>query len=724
MTAPGSFRRNVFTNWLVLGSSIGSALLLTPVVVRALAGEQYGVWSFLNGLMSYTELLYLGLGSALVRSVARFRATRDSAGINRLVSVVASIYALIGILCLGGTALLSPYITHIFAEPLSAEASRAASIATVLLGVQLFAVFLSSAFSGLLAAHDRYDLVDTVAFVSVLFRSVAIAFLVRPGHNPMVTLAVLMAVVTTASTLMLGGISYWYVPGLSVRLTRPRIDELKLLYGFGLQSFLIVFAVKLISYTDTTVIGSMLGAASVALYVLPLQLIEYSRTGVGAISRVLLPRLTVLVTNGEMERVRQAFLEATRMSACLSGWVAATLVAVGPAFLNRWVGPEFGTPVQLVLIYLVIAAFAQMMSAQVPFPFYQALGIVGFPAAVLMCEAVVNLGFSIWLAPKLGIAGVALATAVPAVCVGFLILPPFICRRIGLSYKIFVVSALLPGVMTGVVTALVSWFVAQYIEVVTYVGIAARTVVTVPFGLLLFFAWMPKAQKRAVLNAMKTATNYGAVRVWIKNAAPDWLLALAFRLGRRLDPAIARRSSLMMCCSPTVHQTSLPPRYAIDSIVSTRPPAGWREALGSAGLKVSDDDWARDFSDPTRADVLALTYNGAIVGTAGVKWEPGRRAGLVTWVGVRAEYQGHGLSKPLVAGCLNKSVAVGLKTVYLMTDDHRLPAIKAYLGAGFQPCLKSQDWTHRPRWRTILRALRIGVHDCGESSHSLGSLAG
>ena len=53
--------------------------VVTPIVVRSLGIERYGIWSFLNGLLAYSELLYFGLGSALVKYAAQYRARDDIA---------------------------------------------------------------------------------------------------------------------------------------------------------------------------------------------------------------------------------------------------------------------------------------------------------------------------------------------------------------------------------------------------------------------------------------------------------------------------------------------------------------------------------------------------------------------------------------------------------------------------------------------------------------------
>ena len=507
MIRSASLTRNVFSNWFVLGASVAYSLLITPTVVRALDLEQYGVWSFLNGLLSYSELLYMGLGSALVRSVAQHRASGDLAGINRVVSVVATIYGVIGAICFGALSGASAYVPHVFAEPLSGVAAQAASTTCVLLGLQLFFVFVGSAFSGLLAGHDRYDLVNAVYSVGILIRLVAVPILVRPGHDPLRTLAFVMAATTVLGTVLLVGLAFWHLPQLSIRVTRAKLHELRFLYSFGLQSFFIVFAVKLISYTDTTVIGITLGAASVALYVLPLQLVEYSRAFVGGFAGVFLPRLTVLATKGDMAAIRDAYLSTTRFSCFLSGWLAGGLIWLGPLFINRWVGQQFGTPVQSVVVFLAIASLGQVLSSQAPFAFYQALNLVAFPAIVLMGEALANLGLSVWLAPRLGIAGVALATVIPAVLMSLVILPPYLCRQLEIPVWTFIRSAVLPGGLVLAATLFTGWLASFVIAAESYTGILGRVLSTLPTAVVVFWATFPRDQTEAVLRTLRLSSS-------------------------------------------------------------------------------------------------------------------------------------------------------------------------------------------------------------------------
>src|ERR1700724_2241003 len=107
--------RSVYANWANTAAAILYTLIITPIVVRSLGAERYGVWSFLNGFLAYSDLLYLGLGASLVRYVAEHVERREFAQLRRLVSVVWTIYLGLAILAISlcfGIGSVLPRILH------------------------------------------------------------------------------------------------------------------------------------------------------------------------------------------------------------------------------------------------------------------------------------------------------------------------------------------------------------------------------------------------------------------------------------------------------------------------------------------------------------------------------------------------------------------------------------------------------------------------------------
>jgi O-antigen/teichoic acid export membrane protein len=339
-----------------------------------------------------------------------------------------------------------------------------------------------------------------VAITAVAIRFVATPLVLESGRDPLFRLALLTCSVTALQTTLLAVVAYRVAPALSVRPVRCRLDELKMLYGFGLPSFFILFAVRLIGSSHTIIIGTMVGAASVALYALPLQLMEYVRTAVSGFTSVLLPRLTELTTRGNLAAVRESYLSAARIACFLTAWLAATLMVIGPSFLNRWVGNTFGAPAQWVLIFLAVAAFGQVLTIHAPLGFYQAMHLVSFPAKVLMVEAALNLGLSIWLAPRFGIAGVALATALPAVLVSALVLPPYLCRKLGVPIRTFIARSVVPGAVMFTVNTVVLYLAGMIITADSYPAIVARAALSIPVALVVFLLTFPSQDRRAMID--------------------------------------------------------------------------------------------------------------------------------------------------------------------------------------------------------------------------------
>mmetsp|Transcript_3664 Transcript_3664/g.6548 ORF Transcript_3664/g.6548 Transcript_3664/m.6548 type:complete len:257 (+) Transcript_3664:17-787(+) len=74
--------------------------------------------------------------------------------------------------------------------------------------------------------------------------------------------------------------------------------------------------------------------------------------------------------------------------------------------------------------------------------------------------------------------------------------------------------------------------------------------------------------------------------------------------------------------------------------------------------------------------------------------------GLIHWVAILPEYQGRGLSKPLLSAVLKSLGSMpGLKTATLGTGTARSMAIPLYLKAGFEPMVFSPE--EREGWRQL-----------------------
>ena len=72
-------------------------------------------------------------------------------------------------------------------------------------------------------------------------------------------------------------------------------------------------------------------------------------------------------------------------------------------------------------------------------------------------------------------------------------------------------------------------------------------------------------------------------------------------------------------------------------------------------------------------------------------------------VSVLPEARGLGLGKVLTLKVLLYLRRRGFTEADLLTDDFRIPAIRAYLSAGFQPLCTHES--HAARWESVMRQI-------------------
>ena len=211
----------------------------------------------------------------------------------------------------------------------------------------------------------------------------------------------------------------------------------------------------------------------------------------------LLPELSAAHARGDVARLKGVYLRAARVCAALAAFMNVHLVILGPSFLSLWVGPSFLEESRTILLFLGISAMAGALSSQVLGPFFQALDVLKALVVITLVEACANVLLSVWLAQTIGLAGVALATAVPACLVTMLLAPRYMLPRIGVHASEFARGILVPAsalVLASVATqALISTSYGFDSYVILAVRVMCSTLVALPVGVLTFprEEWQP-----------------------------------------------------------------------------------------------------------------------------------------------------------------------------------------------------------------------------------------
>ena len=78
-------------------------------------------------------------------------------------------------------------------------------------------------------------------------------------------------------------------------------------------------------------------------------------------------------------------------------------------------------------------------------------------------------------------------------------------------------------------------------------------------------------------------------------------------------------------------------------------------------------------------------------------------SGELGWVAGHPDHAGRGLGGVVCAAVTARLLRGGYTSIYLSTDDERLPAIKTYLKLGYRPLILTKDMT--ARWEAVCQQL-------------------
>ena len=154
---------------------------------------------------------------------------------------------------------------------------------------------------------------------------------------------------------------------------------------------------------------------------------------------------------------------------------------------------------------------------------------------------------------------------------------------------------------------------------------------------------------------------------------------------------------------------SIPAAYRLSVIVSedidkVRPVIEMDGPLSDAG-------W-RQFCDAVVPDgmfVVQERVSSAWVGTVSAVHNPAATrfyfpgGGELGYLAVSPEHRRRGLGAALIAAAVSRLCQAGYRHIFLGVQSWLLPAIQAYLRAGFQPFIHAPELT--PRWEKVFAAM-------------------
>jgi len=410
--------KNVGSNWVVTLVTVVALYVLTPFTIHRLGDDAYGTWMLITAMTGYLSLLVLGVPMASVRSFAQHVAVGDEAMLSKAIGGCMALYLLLGgIALVVGTGLYVFFSFYNIPAPLSADAHWA---------FVLMVVFVSIGFVGLLpegvlASHDDFVPRNIVRLSALLLRVVLTVVLLTITPSLAALASVQIACLAFDFGLCWVFIRRRY-PTIRVQLQDFDWAMARQIFSFSLFVLVLNAGARLSFETDSLVIGAFKDVGSIPYFTVANSFLIYLMEFIIAIAAVVMPAATRLKAQGRATELRDVFLKWSKIALSLSLMVGLFLIVLGPRFIAWWIDPAFEVPAGQVLQILMISYLVFLPVRGVALPILMGLGKPGLPTIGFFVAGVLNLGLSILFVRPLGLAGVALGTAIPNVLFAAMVL--------------------------------------------------------------------------------------------------------------------------------------------------------------------------------------------------------------------------------------------------------------------------------------------------------------
>jgi O-antigen/teichoic acid export membrane protein len=435
MTAP-SVRRIAGANAIGYAVSLIVSFLQAPFLIRHLGDDRYGLWTLIGLTTGYYGLLDFGVRGGVGYFIARARAESDHV---RLREITSSAF---GFLLLTGTAValigalgIQSFPAFFKVKPqFQIESTRALWIAVFTMAVG----FPLDVFGAILNGCRRSEL-TSVAETSTRIGSMLLIFAILPVAN---RLDVLAAITLSAKAIV------WIITFVAATRVEKEwqisrryfsLARVREVLRYGVHTFTGNVAGTIVEKADTVVVAANLGAHRVTGYVIGQSLAAYLGGAVNSLTLALTPFFADSSARGESDTTKRLFLSGTRAAALMTMIISSGLLAFGSSFLGLWIGTRFvaGALVDRsdVVLFLLVVGFAPRFIFSAGHQYLFGTNKHLFLSRAIAIEGVVNLTLSLVLVRYVGLAGVALATLIPAVIIHGFWVPRYIARAIDVPLR-------------------------------------------------------------------------------------------------------------------------------------------------------------------------------------------------------------------------------------------------------------------------------------------------
>ena len=468
--------------------------------VYVLGAEYLGVNSLFTEILTVLSFAELGIGNAMVFSLYKPLAEKDTEKIKSLMQLYAKAYRVIGIVIAGLGICVVPFVKHIVGDVSYVKEDITLLYLLFLVNsvISYFFVYKKS----LIIADQKNYIVDIYQQVFYAFQVIGqvVFLLVTKRFIPYL---LIMIVTTFLNNVYVAYKADKMYPFLTHKNIKP-LDKVEVSGIITNVKALVVYKIGgiILESTDSIFISSLINVVTVGLYANYKMIISVFKTIGSQMMNSIVASVGNLNASATDQKKESVFYEMLYISAWFYGFATMGLCCFMTPLVNVWLGEKYAIGFDAVL-----AASIYFYVSNMHYPCYTyrtTAGLFVFGKYVPMIAAVCNIVLDIVLGKIWGLSGILWASTISRVFTYEIIDPCLIYKKI--FHKPVIKYLLMYTGLTSLIflDGVVSYKISSIVSLTGFIGLLIQVIVfSLVFNLLFLMATLKTTQFKSIYQRIK-----------------------------------------------------------------------------------------------------------------------------------------------------------------------------------------------------------------------------
>lgn len=486
------------------------SIIYTPIMLRLLGQSQYGLYNLSNSVIGYLGVLDFGLGNAVIRYTAKYRALNDKKSEENLYGMFIIIYSILAVIIFIVGGILISNIQYVFSRKLSVSELETMKILMIIMIFNLAISFPFGIFGGIITAYEEFVFPKVMAIIRAIVNPFIMLPLLLMGYT-----SIALTIATTILNIIFIFINMYYCFAklkIKISFNKFNFKVIKEISGYSFFIFMNIIIDKIYWSTDQLILGAIVGSVSVAIYSVASVINGYYMNFSTAISGVFLPKITAMVTkNVSNSQLSDLFIKAGRVQYIIMSFILGGFILVGKKFINIWAGQGYEEAYYIALLVMIPLTIPLIQTLGITI--LQAKNMHKFRSNIYLIIAIINIIASIPLAKTLGGIGVAIATSISMIIGHGIVMNIYYMKIIKIDILKFW-NNIFKMTIPVILSIIISLFINSLIYIDGYLGIIIEGVIfSLIFLIFMWFIAMNSYEKSLFLNPIIKVHNKAAKKV-------------------------------------------------------------------------------------------------------------------------------------------------------------------------------------------------------------------